>query len=323
MNGYEDDLQLLLALAADEGREKVLFGECLDTAQKVLPDYLKGDTFPKIYLEFPLTGEPFLEVTVGYGPVSDTEENNMLKWVSDKAKIDKGVCCGYELDLKNGVPIRPAIHFQPRRSHKLVEPFLSIIGEHDKAPLYHSMTERLPESWQPAMFGLFRGRPGSPLRIGGYLSRNEIDECIRDKERIPQIFERAGFKAYDGEMIEQLDSLMSVLPDLAGYQFDIFPDGSLGDVFAIDLHLPAMRSGEMHAFFEEGDGAGLARLLSKWEIIDRRFDKVLDMAFAGAIPVQDGLRAYVLRPDWIKVRWTNRKLQPAKMYVLTTAGLIK
>lgn len=321
--GYRDDLQLLLSLAADEGRGEILFGECLDTAQKILPDYLAGDLFPKIYLEFPLAGEPFLDATLVYGPMPDSEEDNMLKWVSDKAKTHKGICCGYELDLKEGGSRRPAIHFQPRKSIELVEPFFSIISEQDKASLYLTMTERLPKSWQPAMLGLFRGRPGSPLRVCGYLQRDEIDECIKDKERIVKVFRDAEFKAYDGTVIEQFDSLMSVLPDIAGYQFDIYPDGSLGDSFAIDLHFPVMRPGETRVFFENGDGAGLTDLLSKWGIVDQRFDKVWDMAFSGAVPLQDGLHAYVLRPNWLKVRWTAGKLQRSKMYVLAQAGLIK
>ena len=246
----------------------------------------------------------------------------MLKWVSDKSKIHKGVCCGYELDLKNGEPKQAAIHFQPLRNIELVEPFFGVIGEQDKASLYLTMTERLPKEWQPSFLGLFRGRPESPLRICGYLQRSEINECIRDKDHMRQVFECAGFKAYDGAMMEQLYSLLSVLPYIADYQFDIYPDGSLGESFAIDLRLPVTPPVELRPFFETGNGAGLKDLLSKWEIVDQRFDKTLDMAFSGAVPAKSGLHAYVLRPDWIKVRWKNGKLQPAKMYVLNMAGLV-
>ena len=66
---YEDAFQMLLLQAADEERGQVLFGDSLARARKAVPPFLVGETFPNIYLEHPLAGDPFLDVTVVLGQI--------------------------------------------------------------------------------------------------------------------------------------------------------------------------------------------------------------------------------------------------------------
>ena len=68
-------LQMLLLHAASAGRGALLFGESLERIRKALPDFVNPvdlQHFPDLYLEFPLLGEPFLDVTVLY---SETPES--------------------------------------------------------------------------------------------------------------------------------------------------------------------------------------------------------------------------------------------------------
>ena len=324
----ENVLQTLLLMASDDGRGQLLFGESINRAKRLLPDYLVGKRFPTIYLEFPLTGESFLDASVGYKafPAGDgirapsaegTQE--MLDWFSRTAPAFPGIGCGYELDLKHKDPAKAGILFQPNRHRELVLPFCRTLGEDDKARLYLDTADRLPAAWKPSYFGLFRGRPDAPLRIGGYLSDREMAACIKDPGRILSVFDRIGFQAYHSEMLRQLSELMAAVPDCLDFQFDVFPDGTFGDTFSLDVCFPFVQPEEMPAYLREGEAAKLMKLLTDWKIADTRLVPALEMAFAGAIPVNDDLYVYFLQPSWLKVRWIQGTLQPAKFYVLIFA----
>ena len=165
-----------------------------------------------------------------------------------------------------------------------------------------------------------RGRPDAPLRVCGYLSPIELDVCTKDPGRIQNIFDQIGFRAYHPGMVRQLSALMAAAPINADYQFDVFPDGTLGETFALDICFDAVLPKEIPAYFREGKGGKLTELLTAWNVSDSRLETALKMAYAGAIPVNDRLYGYYLRLHWLKIRWTQGELQPAKLYVLAFAG---
>ena len=327
----ENMLQTLLLKASGDGRGQLLFGESINRAKRLLPDYLVGNKFPPIYLEFPLAGEPFLDATVGYkafpagGEIrapSAEGTQEMLDWFSGTAPSFPGIICGYELDLKHKDPAKAGIHFQPNRHRKLVLPFCRTLGEEDKAQLYLNTAYRLPATWKPSYFGLFRGRPDAPLRIGGYLSKRETNACIKDPGRIQNVFDRIGFRAYHSEMLLQLSELMAAAPDYLDFQFDVFPDGMFGDAFSLEVCFPFVQPKEMAAYLRNCKAEKFMNLLTGWKVADTRLVPALKMAFAGKIPVNETLYAYSVLPHWLKVRWIQGTLQPAKLYVLMSARLL-
>ena len=56
--------QVLLLQAADDNRKATLFGDSVERARDAVPPFLVGNKFPDVYFEHPLSGEPFLDVTV-------------------------------------------------------------------------------------------------------------------------------------------------------------------------------------------------------------------------------------------------------------------
>ena len=324
----ENVLQTLLLIAEDDGRGQLLFGESINRAKRLLPDYLVGKTFPNVYLEFPLMGEPFLDVSVGYKDFPAGEgirapsaegTQEMLDWFSGTAPAFPGISCGYELDLKHKDPSKAGIYFHPDRYRELVLPFCRTIGEDDKAQLYLNAADRLPAAWKPSYFGLFRGRPDAPFRIGGYLSDSEMAACVKDPGRIHNVFDRIGFRAYHSEMLRQMSELLAAVPGYSDFQFDVFLDGTFGDTFSLDVYFPFVQPEEMPAYFQEGEAAKFMKLLNCWKVADARLVPALEMAFEGAIPVNEDLYIYFLRPNWLKVRWIQGTLQPAKLYVMMFA----
>ena len=333
---HSDAFQVLLLQAADEGRGPVLFGASLARARELVPPFLVGERFPDVYLEHPLLGEPFLDVTVLLGGLAvgtrvespaAGDHGAMLDFYARAQSEHKSVSCGFELDVKKETLPTAAIHFQPRNHIELVKPFCEAAGEHARAELYLNQAARMPEGWSLSFFGVFRGRPASPLRVCGYLDSAEKVACCEDASRLAAAFDEIGFTAYDGVMLEQVSALMAAAPATVDFQFDIFPDGTLGETFAIDMQFGIERPEAVLRTFTQGSGALVFNLLEDWGAADGRWKQAIRSAFARAIPVEldDGSLgrfAFTLMPQWAKARWTGGVLQPSKLYHFAHAALL-
>ena len=333
---HGDAFQVLLLQAADEGRGADLFGDSLARARESVPSFMVGREFPDVYFEHPLSGEPFLDVTVLLGQIDPGtrigspaagEHAAMLNWYANAKREHERVTCGFELDTKEDTLPVAAIHFQPREHDELVRPFCEATGEPQAAELYLDRAARMPKGWPLSFFGMFRGRPDSPLRVCGYLDDAEKRACAADPARLAVAFDTVGFAAYDATMLAQASALLAVAPGATDFQFDVYPDGSLGPTFAIDVQFGIEQPELVQRSFETGARARVMGLLEEWGVADGRWRQAVASAFARAIPVvlDDGSAsrfAFTLMPQWAKARWMGGEPQPAKLYHLAHASLL-
>lgn len=133
-------------------------------------------------------------------------------------------------------------------------------------------------------------------------------------------FKAAGFTAYDDKMIREITAVMAVSPRSNEFQFDIFPDGTVGNIFSLSTSFGIEQPQAVLKSFKDGYGAKYIDLLKQWDIADDRWKKGIGATFAGALPSGEKKITFSIFPQWIKVRWTDTKLQPAKMYMLIKAG---
>jgi len=333
---HEEAFQVLLLQAADDGRAELLFGDSLERLREAIPPFLIGDDFPDVYLEHPLIGSPFIDATVLYGKLRPGlhvdsplagKNNELFDWFSEVRESYDDISFGFELDTKEEVPPAAAVHFQPRRHTELVRPFCELADEPERASLFLDFAKRLPDDWSPSFFGLFRGRAGSPLRICGYVDVAEKLACATDHTHLAHLFDTIGFAAYHEEMLAQISAIMAAAPSTVDFQFDVYPDGSLGSMFALDVRFGVQQPEEMQETFENGPGARLMGILEGWGMADDRWRLATRAAFARAIPavLPDNsieLYAFTLMPQWVKVRWVDGKLQPSKLYHLGRGALL-
>lgn len=120
---------------------------------------------------------------------------------------------------------------------------------------------------------------------------------------------------------------MRLAPGKADFQVDILPDGRLGGSFALEVYFDCGSSAGARDSFMEGAGAQVISQCREWGIADERAERMVDMAFMRAVPVKtlDGrqtLFCFKVMPCWLKLRWVNGVLQPAKMYFFMMAGPI-
>lgn len=326
----------LFLQAANDGRGQALFGEDWKrTCEAVLP-FVEGVPFPSLYLEFPLAGEPFLDVTVLYMKIESGTRfsseaaagmERVIDWYADVCPQYDSICFGFEVDGKSGVSAPAAVHFQHRRHIHLAEAFCEALGETQPGRLYMNQAARMPEGWPLAFFGMFRGRPGSPLRICGYLDDGERQRCAGNPSRLAEVFRQVGFQAYDDGMLRQAAAFLDVAREGADFQFDVYPDGSIGDTFSFDIHLGLKQSEKQRASFTDGLCAEVMRMLVSEGAADDRWQLASGMCFSYALPVEDenGMvkpYALIVCPQWVKARWRGGVLQTAKLYSEGQAGII-
>lgn len=329
--------QVLLLQLADEGRAEALLGDCISRVRSVSEPFFVGREFPSVYLEFPLMGDPYLDVTMLYSTIApgtsvDAEAAEGTKpifdWFAGVCDEDSNICFGFELDTSKPQLPRAAVHFQPRANTELVEPFFEAAGEPERAKLYLDLAKRMPRGWPLSFFGMFRGRPGSPLRVCGYLGDEEKRACAGDPAHLASALDAIGFTAYDGAMLDGISQALAVAPGTVDFQFDVYPDGSLGEVFALDIQFEIEQPAVVRESFESGAASRVVELLEKWGVADGRWRLAVDAAFARSLPAERedgtlGKFGFTLFPQWTKIRWRAGVLQPAKLYYLAKAGFTK
>ena len=319
---------MIFMQAADNGRKEVLFGDSFDRAYEAAIPLVKDMLAPSIYLEFPLKGDPFLDLTVLYGDIPEgavidspyiPDTEGMLEWYRKTREHQTQFNIGFEIDTKIPDRALSSIHLQFHTHDDLVMPFCEAIGEEQYGKLCMDVQKRMPEGWHLAAFGLFRGRPGTPFRVAGYVSQSEKKKCIESAEHLAGVLDSVGFTAYDDRMLSEVRELFKIAPLTVDYQFDVYPDGSIGNSLMIDISIGKDNGSQARESFENGRNAGIMKFLEGWNIVDDRWKTCGDMAFAKLLPTG---QAVILLPQWVKVRWKDKTLQPAKMYCQGCTKLI-
>ena len=322
----------LYAIAAANGRGPALFGTSIEQARQAYEKTLIANSYPSAYFEFPLLGQACFDLLAvhkrikpgcKFAPGAGFGYQPMIDWFADACIENKALGCGIELDLSAGETEHAGVYLQQRERTDLVEPFLASIGERKRAQSYLDALERMPPGWPAAYVGLFPGRPGTPLRIGGYMSTDEHQRCAKDPAHLAARFDAIGFSAYDPYMLERCTEFMQLAPSV-DFQFDIFPDGSLSDTFGLSLSFNETKPRQAKECMESGYGAQVMEALERWGLADSRWHLIADAAFARHIPFvrddgSEGRFALSVRFNYAKIKFSACTPKPAKFYLVLEA----
>ncbi len=334
MQGRPADIELfdaLYALMSAQGRGAALFGDAREAARRFFKRSLVLGSFPVLYFEFPLLGEPCLDLLSIYEHVPTKAcfalgdgygYQAVLDWFSGLDAAQRAAM-GVELDLSQGVTEQAGIYFQQRGGLTLLGEFLQVIGQESRTNDYLRIQERMPRGWLPSYAGLFPAREGTPLRLGGYLSRPSCMRCSQDPAFLRSRFDRMGFADYTSLMLERCALLMGLVP-YVDYQLDIGLDGLLGDTFGLSLSFGRCALHEVDECFSVGYGAKVMELLQGWGLADERWKLIPSMPFARGITYedQDGRKRRLVmsvRLNYAKVKFVAGVAQAAKFYLAATA----
>ena len=164
-------------LTAD-GRGETLFGGRGERLRSAYEQTLIGDECPVVYLEIPLSGKPYCDMTAllssipadaAFAPGRGYGLERVFRWW--RSRPEPVGCCGVEVDVKGDGPLRAAAILQHDGKRDQIEPFLHTLGAGDRLADYFAFCERLPGDWSDVYVGVFTGRPrasvgaASPGRI--------------------------------------------------------------------------------------------------------------------------------------------------------------
>ena len=105
------------------------------------------------------------------------------------------------------------------------------------------------------------------------MGRAELERCASDPSHLGECFRRVGFSAFDDHMLGQCGEFMRLAPSV-DFQFDIMPDGGLGNTFGLSLSFNGTMTGAAKACMESGYGARLMRVLQDWGLADDRWNLI-------------------------------------------------
>ena len=326
----------LYSIAAEDGRGEALFGNSFDLARIAYERMLIGNGYPEAYLEFPLLGSPGFDLLAVHNTVQPGSRfasgagfgyQATFDWFSGVCDIDSNVSCGIELDTSVGETERAGVYLQFRKHSDLIGPFLDSIDEGSRTESFLTVASRMLEGWPAAYVGLFPGRAGTPLRIGGYMGHHMQTACASDPALLAAQFDQIGFTAYDGEMLLRCSTFMSLAPSI-DFQFDIMPDGTLGEVFGLSLSFNETTPRQARACMESGYGAQICGTLQEWGLADERWRLIAGATFGKHVPFyrddgSQGRFALGCMFNYAKVKFADALAQPAKFYLRMFAGEVE
>ena len=319
--------------AAADGREKALFGNSVVPARLFAERSQIGDILPSYYLEFPLSGPPSFDLMTVYGgelppgvrfaPGAGYGYQPVFDWFST-LPAGHGASCAITMDTGRGETERAGIYLQQHHRTDLVAPFLDTMGEHRRIPSVTGLIGRMRENLPPAYVGLFPGREGAPVRIGGYWDRNFTKAASEDPALLRSCFDRIGFPAYNPSMLHCCAQLLSLVPE-SDFQFDLYPDGSLGDLFGLSLSFNDVLPRAAAECMENGFGASVMTLLEQWGLTDDRRHRIAGAPAGIAVPMEDRdgspiSLALTIRFNFAKVKFKAGLPVSAKFYLHLSAA---
>ena len=125
-------------------------------------------------------------------------------------------------------------------------------------------------------------------------------------------------------MLSRCGTLLSLAPSV-DFQFDIMPDGSLGDTFGLSLSFNEAKPRETRECMSSGYGAQLMHVLQGWGLADGRWKKIAGAAYARSVGFEredgtEGRFALCVRLNYAKVKFTSCEPRPAKFYLTCISG---
>ena len=313
-------------------RSRMLFGDMRTGAREFFERSLISDAFPYLYFEFPLLGEPGLDLLAIYdrirpgsrfGPTGGYGYQAAFDWFASlEAEEAREAAIGLELDLSRNKTDQAGVYFQQRQSLDQVRPFLRAVGEEGRADAYLHTAERMPRGWGVAYVGLFPGRDGAPTRLGGYLSEPSRRRCAQDVGFLASRFDLIGFDAYDTQMLKRCSRLMDLVPGV-DFQFDLTPQGKLASTFGLSLSFGRRAPTNIAARFMSSYGAEVMGAFERWGLADERWRHIPGAVFARAVDFdkKDGRTGRLVasvRLNYAKLKFVNAVAQPAKFYLVAT-----
>lgn len=320
----EKAFEIIYALAACEGRDGALFGNGAEAAYEAFARGLCGDTFPELWFELPLMGDPWFDVHMlvsrkdlhggeAYAGLGDTY-SDALAWFTG-SKDTRQLALSF--DSSTGDACHPAVQLLlDTKSMAAAQGFLHAVGRADLTDAYHSFVIHMSREWYACYIGVFPSRSGADwVRIECIVGETAQRAFANDPEQLRAQLARVGISSMDEAMLAHVSELARS-PFPLEFQFDVARDGH-----------PLPKLGASVRFrpqdwIEPSARAAVEKLFSKaeeWGLADGRWRRLRETAFAKQVTLEKDAASLWCFPAFLKIRWRDGQGLDAKSYLM--AGL--
>ena len=280
---------IIYSLAANDGREDKLFGNCAKLARDCFARSMTCDTFPEIWFEIPLAGDPWFDLHLltsreALGPDSRFDATNTgghpdaFAWFARQNGVRQ---LALSWDVSAGDITAPAI--QVLMSHN--DPgiscgFLQANGRDDLQDAYRAFVGRIPQGWFACYTGVFPGRQHDFVRVECVVDEDLQQGYAKDASLLENHLRQAGVREFGDTLIERCQELARS-PFHLEFQFDVISDGSTGPTLGASVRFAAPPGEGDWPFFDPSQQAGeLMNQVEEWELADERWRLLASTTFA-------------------------------------------
>lgn len=318
---------IIYALAALDGREASLFGECGPYAEEAFSRSLTSEAFPEIWFEIPLAGEPWLDFhsLVSYDDVAGTHAAysghdgvyaDALAWfAAQQPHAVRQLALSY--DTHTGDVEQPAVQvLVSRRGLSVPLGFLEAVGRQDATEPFRVFVSNIPDEWFACYVGAFPRRQGAEVPpwvrveciVGDMLQRAYADDPATLKAHLAQV----GLETIDEDALSNI-LMLARSPFPLELQFNIGPEGKALPVLSASVRFGA------EDWTDESCRAAIVDLMRDVQgtgLVDGRWMNLAGTVFSKSLSRDDESVTFSCFPAFLKLRWHEGKPSDAKAYLI-------
>ena len=316
---------ILYALAARDGREAALFGDCAPLAREAFARSLPGGGFPELWFELPLAGAPWfdlhalasrgdLDPRAGFAPEACGGNPGAFAWF---AACEGARQLALSWDVSAGEVRDPAVQLLAGTSDAQVTcGFLEAVGRGDATGAYCAFRERLPREWFACYAGVFPKRQVPFLRVECIPEAGLQRAYAEDAALLEAHLRQAGLDVPGDTVLARCQALAG-MPFQFEFQFDVTPEGRAGATLGASVRFAASSdAGPWQAFDPDGAAGALMRQVEGWGLADGRWRLLAQAAFATRATFEGESALLFCYPAFVKLRWRDGRPLDAKAYLM-------
>ena len=319
--------EIIYALAARGGREAALFGDCGAIAREAFARSLASETFPELWFEIPLTGEPWLDlhVLVSQEDVAGTNASftgqggpyaAALSWFADQKPHEaRQLALSYDTSEKDVE--HPAVQLLVgRRDPATSLAFLNAVGRSDATSSYQIFAQSMPEEWFACYVGAFprRNTPDDDrwVRVECIVGDDSQRSYANDAAVLREHLSRVGLDGVDANAIDAIQTLARSSFPLE-LQFNVGANGAAPPIVSASLRF---QPDDWTDESRRESIYSLMRQLQDWGLADERCEQLEGALFCKRISRNGAHSTLSCIPTFVKLRWRKGAPLDAKAYLV-------
>ncbi|SEH33074.1 hypothetical protein [Selenomonas sp. KH1T6] len=319
----EDIYEMIYALLTAKGREDALFGSQKEAARRAFGSSLVGTAFPELWFEVPLWGKPWFDLHVltareslkadeVAGSSLPEEVKPLFRWFAGAEAVRK---LALSWDVGKDDNPSPAVQLLVKNMPPS-ETFLTLAGGTSAAGAYRAFRQRAPQGWFTCYTGVFPGRKANFVRTEN-IPVEPLQEAYRaEPDLLGEHLCGVGVPAEVAVEVAARCRELIVPPFVPEFQFDVRPDGTVGETFAVSVYfcLPPGTAESPPLRLDNGGGE-MMRRVQAWGLADDRWQRLVEMAHLRRLPGWLPNSVIFCYPAFLKLRWQKGVFLDAKAYI--------